>query len=156
MKYPVSSDKKHLLKLAQCRAEILQANYDVLGASPTQSLRNPVPMRVLVQKTLPVTSPTVIATVKVTATINGKRKSYSYKTVCPVGDFGLEPDAGLTVDELTDNIRSQGFLAKRLTVALTLARLAHEGLITKSRHTRPAKPGLKRKGKVSFCRYAMR
>lgn len=145
--------RKQFIKRTLASARSLQADYDILGAPSTQNVRNPVPMWALIQQALPKSN--VLATVKITATINGKRRSFSYKSNVPMKDFGGMDSQGFTVEEVVKTIRDHGFIAHKSTVAVTINQLKAQGLVTAVRQVRPSK-NPNRKGKVSFCRYVMR
>lgn len=145
--------RKQFVKQTLAAARSLQADYDILGAPSTQNVRNPVPMWALVQQALPKSS--VLATVKITATINGKRRSFSYKSNVPTEKFGVGLSNGLTIEEVVQTIRDHGFIARRGNVVAAINQLKAKGLVEAVRQARPSK-NPNRKGSVSFCRYVMR
>lgn len=148
--------RSQFIKETLASARSLQVDYDILGAPATQNVRNPVPMWALVQQALP--KKTVLATVKISATIGGKRKSFSYKANVPSEKFGNDVPNGSTVEEIIQTIRDHGFLARKGNVMNAIHVLKAQGLVEVSRHTRqnPNKYWRRVKPTVSFCRYVMR
>ncbi len=145
--------RSQFIKETLASARSLQVDYDILGAPSTQNVRNPVPMWALVQQALPKRS--VVATVRVSATINGKKRSFAYKANVPTEKFGTDVSNGFTIEEVVQTIRDHGFIARKSTVSVALFQLKARGLIESIRQARPSKSP-KRKGVVSFCRYVMR
>ena len=144
--------RKQFIKDTLANARSLQVDYDILGAPSTQNVRNPVPLWALVQQALPKKS--VIATVRITANINGKRRSFAYKANVPTEKFGADLPNGITIEEVVQTIRDHGFIARKGSVAQALATLKTQGIVEATRHNRPALTKSRRN--VSFCRYVMR
>lgn len=144
--------RKQFIRKTLAAARSLQVDYDILGAPSTQNVRNPVPLWALVQQALP--KKNVLATVRITATINGKRRSFAYKANVPTEKFGADLPNGFTIEEVVQSIRDHGFIAHKGSVAGALATLKSKGLVESTRHNRPALTKSRRN--VSFCRYVMR
>jgi hypothetical protein len=158
MKPLVSESKKNLLNIAQIQANQLQRNYKTLKSPSTQNVRNPFPMWALVQSVLP-SVPKFSRMVKVnvtrTAIIDGKKYSRTVTEEMPAIKFlGTEiyDASGMTMDEVTESIRAQGFIAKQSTVAVAISKLNAQGLIEKVCFTRKT-PNRNRRGVVSCRKY---
>lgn len=144
--------RKQFIKDTLAAARSLQVDYDTLGAPSTQNVRNPIPLWALVQQVLP--KKTVLATVKLTATIDGKRRSFAYKATVPTEKFGTDISNGISIEEVVQSIRDHGFIAHKGSVAVALATLKTKGIVESTRHLRPSLTKSRRN--ASFCRYAVR
>lgn len=118
----MSKTNKEYLAAILQSARNLQMEYDAIGSPNTQRIRNPFPMWAIVSATLP------------------KFKSRVHN-----------PE-GLTINEVMQSLKEQGYIANKSSVGVALNSLVRTHNASKSRHNRPSK-NPNRKGSVSFCRY---
>lgn len=100
------------------QAKALQLRYDALGASHTQNIRNPIPMRRLVVSVLPVLPSlnTIVETETVTKikfngkTFTRKTKGKAYaRDVMPPEDW---KKYGMTAEEVINDLQDRGFIVR--------------------------------------------
>lgn len=141
------------------KAKELQKRYDALGASPYQSVRNPMPMHQLVLTVLPtLPDPSSMVDAKQTTRISAFGKSFLAAQTVKVNaydtlGYDFYKQHGLTVDEIVAKLQSQGFIVRRGTVAVALNVARWNGKAHSMRFVRrPANP-LSIRSNTSYCRY---
>ena len=139
------------LKDALVLAKMTQQRYTALKSPPTQNVRNPFPLRELVQDALPsLPRPDAIVKgkAKYTFTVNGQRfvktSNVQMKLVEVVGtDFFVQNS--LSASALVAKLRNAGYIANEGTVRLTLNLNRHAGLVQRVRLAatgRQGRPGV--------------
>lgn len=140
--------------MAQARS--LQSRYNRLGASGTQNVRNPIPMKDLVLTVLP-TIPAPDANITVTRTVTAIIKGKTYRKrvkstavageVLPVEMWEKTP----TAEEVTAALQAKGFFANLGTVRASLNAAHYRSGVASMRFVRPT--GNPAQPNTSYCRY---
>jgi len=126
--------KATVLATALVEAKDLQGKYNVLDSPKTQNVRNPFPMRVLLQNEL---APLPLNQFHVkypnTSSIRQKvrvRVGKKYVSViAAIGVADLINQAGKTPDEIISDLESKGYIVNRSTAHQMLSNLKSWGLI---------------------------
>jgi hypothetical protein len=153
---------KQFVTTTMAKAHEVQIRYNTLGAPWTQNVRNPLPMPQLILAVLPVlpASHSVIP-VRKTTRLTALGKSFTSHVdgkmfaIDVLGNDYYKANA-LTVDEVCEALRKQGFIAHRGTVAMALNWGRHGGKVESMRFTKPRTAeeiGLGTRRNTSYCRY---